>query len=138
VLLLLEGQLGLVQRAAQQRQPAVLDGPQPASGRGLLGLQQPGRRRGHGVLDGRDDRSNPRTTSRPARMNIRSAVGAVYQTVTRWSRRIRHQRRASNSAASQTTVTPRLSGAMMPYDVPVTQPGSAVHQNTSPGDSPSA
>ena len=27
---------------------------------------------------------------------------------------------------------------MTPYDIPVTQPGSAVHQNTSPGRSPSA
>ena len=26
-------------------------------------------------------------------------------------------------------VTPCVSGAMIPYEVPVTQPGSAVHQN---------
>ena len=30
-------------------------------------------------------------------------------------------------------VTPLVSGAMIPYDVPVTQPGSAVHQKTSSG-----
>ena len=59
-------------------------------------------------------RSKPRTTSAPARMNMRSAVGAVYQTVTCSSSRMRHQRRASNSPASHTTVTPRVSGEMMP------------------------
>ena len=55
---------------------------------------------------------------------MRIAVGAVYQTVTRWScenpvpaarRRTRPRRRS--------IVTPFVSGAMMPYDVPVTQPG---------------
>jgi hypothetical protein len=30
-------------------------------------------------------------------------------------------------------VTPFVSGAMMPYEVPVTHPGSAVHQYTSSG-----
>ena len=30
-------------------------------------------------------------------------------------------------------VTAFVSGATMPYDVPVTHPGSAVHQYTSPG-----
>ena len=38
---------------------------------------------------------------------------------------------ASKSASSTTLVTPSASGARMPYDIPVTQPGSAVHQNTS-------
>ena len=84
------------------------------------------------------DRSYSLASSPPVRISIRSAVGAVYQTVTRCPWRIRYQRRALNSPASQTTVTPWVSGATMPYDVPVTQPGSAVHQNTSPGRSPSA
>ena len=61
------------------------------------------------------------------------AVGAVYQTVTRWSCEVRYQRSASKSPSSTMLVTPWVSGEMMPYDVPVTQPGSAVHQNTSSG-----
>ena len=66
-------------------------------------------------------------------MSIRRAVGAVYQTVTRCSWRSEYQIGASNSAADVTRVTPWVSGAMMPYDVPVTQPGSAVHQKMSSG-----
>ena len=66
--------------------------------------------------------------SAPAFISMRSAVGAVYQTVTRCSSRMRYQRSASNSCSSTTHVTPQASGAMTPYDVPVTQPGSAVHQ----------
>ena len=69
----------------------------------------------------------------PARMSRRTAVGAVYQTVTRSSRSVAYQRSASNSASSTTLVTPSVSGATIPYDVPVTQPGSAVHQKTSCG-----
>ena len=45
--------------------------------------------------------------------------------------RTSYQRSASKSPSSTTLVTPSASGAMIPYDVPVTQPGSAVHQNTS-------
>ena len=59
---------------------------------------------------------------------MRIAVGAVYQTLTFSRSSIRYQRSASNSASSTIIVTPFVSGAMMPYDVPVTQPGSAVHQ----------
>ena len=81
----------------------------------------------------RADRSNSPARSARARISIRSAVGAVYQTVTRWSCSTRYHRRASNSPASVTAVTPCVSGAISPYDVPVTQPGSAVHQNTSSG-----
>ncbi len=79
----------------------------------------------------RADRSCPRACSAPARISMRSAVGAVYQTVTRCSSRIVYQRSASNSSSSTMLVTPHVSGATIPYDVPVTQPGSAVHQNTS-------
>ena len=64
---------------------------------------------------------------------MRSAVGAVYQTVTRCSARIRYQRSASISSSSTMVVTPWVSGAITPYEVPVTQPGSAVHQYTSSG-----
>ena len=64
-------------------------------------------------------------------MSIRNAVGAVYQTVTRSCSSSWYHRRASNSSSSTTQVTPHVSGAMTPYDVPVTQPGSAVHQKTS-------
>ena len=64
---------------------------------------------------------------------MRIAVGAVYQTLTRSARRMPYQRSASKSASSTMLVRPCVSGAMMPYDVPVTQPGSAVHQKTSSG-----
>src|SRR3972149_844670 len=64
---------------------------------------------------------------------MRIAVGAVYQTETFCSWRMRYQRSASKSPSSTTLVTPLVKGAMMPYEVPVTQPGSAVHQKTSSG-----
>ena len=54
---------------------------------------------------------------------MRIAVGAVYQTVTRSRSRISYQRVASNSSGSTIIVTPFVSGAMIPYEVPVTQPG---------------
>ena len=44
-----------------------------------------------------------------------------------------YQRSASKSASSTTLVTPLVSGETMPYEVPVTQPGSAVHQKMSCG-----
>jgi hypothetical protein len=59
---------------------------------------------------------------------MRIAVGAVYQTLIRSSASSRYQRWASNSSRSTSEVTPCSSGAMIPYEVPVTQPGSAVHQ----------
>ena len=50
-----------------------------------------------------------------------------------------YQRRASNSPVVDQHRRRRwVSGAMMPYDVPVTQPGSAVHQKTSSGRRSSA
>ncbi|CAH0297188.1 hypothetical protein SRABI26_04416 [Arthrobacter sp. Bi26] len=61
-------------------------------------------------------------------MSMRKAVGAVYQTVTPCSARIRYHRSASISSSSTMAVTPWLRGAITPYEVPVTQPGSAVHQ----------
>ena len=84
------------------------------------------------------DSSRPASGSAPAFMSIRSAVGAVYQTLTRSCSRIEYQRTASNSASSTMQVTPQASGETRPYDVPVTQPGSAVHQNTSPSRRSSA
>ena len=56
------------------------------------------------------------------------AVGAVYQTVTFSRARVSYQRAASKSCSSESIVQPIVSGAMMPYEVPVTHPGSAVHQ----------
>jgi hypothetical protein len=58
------------------------------------------------------DRSCP--VAVPARISIRSAVGAVYQTVTRWCSRIRYQRSTSKSSSSTTEVTPQVSGAITP------------------------
>ena len=60
------------------------------------------------------ERSWARATSLPARISIRSAVGAVYQTVTRCSARMRYQRSASISSSSTTAVTPCSRGAMTP------------------------
>ena len=72
-------------------------------------------------------------SSAPTRISTRIAVGAVYQTVTRSFCSSRYQRSASKSPSSTMLVTPLVSGAIMPYDVPVTQPGSAVHQKISSG-----
>ena len=74
-----------------------------------------------------------RARSSPAFIIIRIAVGAVYQTLTRSRARISYQRTASKSLSSTTLVMPSESGATMPYEVPVTHPGSAVHQYTSSG-----
>jgi hypothetical protein len=62
----------------------------------------------------RRDRSCGLASSAPAFMSIRTAVGAVYQTVTRSSSRMRYQRSASNSASSTMLVTPLASGETMP------------------------
>ena len=72
-----------------------------------------------------------RAASAPVFIIMRTAVGAVYQTLTRSRPRIAYHRSASKSASSTTCVIPCASGAMTPYEVPVIQPGSAVHQNTS-------
>ncbi len=53
-------------------------------------------------------------TSAPARMSMRTAVGAVYQTSTRSSSITEYQRSASNSPSSMMLVTPQVSGAMIP------------------------
>ncbi len=72
---------------------------------------------------------NFRARSSPALISMRIAVGAVYHTDTFSCSRIRYQRSASKSSGSTIEVMPWSSGAMIPYDVPVTQPGgSAVHQ----------
>ena len=51
--------------------------------------------------------------------------------VTRCRAGCRTSARRRSRASSTMLVTPCVSGEMMPYDVPVTQPGSAVHQKTS-------
>jgi hypothetical protein len=48
------------------------------------------------------ERSYRAPASAPTFISIRTAVGAVYQTLTRWSWRIPYQRSASNSASSTT------------------------------------
>ena len=60
------------------------------------------------------DRSNRLVISVPTFISILIAVGAVYQTVTFWSCRIRYQRSASNSAWSTINVAPFVSGEIMP------------------------
>ena len=60
------------------------------------------------------ERSWPAARSGPARISIRIAVGAVYQTLTRSRSRMRYQRSASKSSASTMLVTPFVSGAMIP------------------------
>ncbi len=73
-------------------------------------------------------RSCSLTRSSPARMSMRSAVGAVYHTVTPYFSRMLYHIPASNRPSYDTIDVPRYHGPNMPYDVPVTQPGSAVHQ----------
>ncbi len=53
-------------------------------------------------------------SSAPAFISMRMAVGAVYQTLTRSSSRMRYQRTASKSASSTMLVTPCTSGVTMP------------------------
>ena len=78
-----------------------------------------------------DDMSYSLVMSVPAFVSMRIAVGAVYQTVTRLSWMIPYHRSASSSPSSTRLVTPCTNGAMIPYEVPVTHPGSAVHQKMS-------
>ncbi len=67
-------------------------------------------------------------TSSPAFIRERMAVGAEYQTVTLCFSMNLYQASAEKPVSMTHWVTPRLQGPMMPYEVPVTQPGSAVHQ----------
>ena len=60
------------------------------------------------------DRSCSLRASAPARISIRTAVGAVYQTRDPLALERRYQRSASNSPSSTTIVTPCVSGAMIP------------------------
>jgi hypothetical protein len=59
-------------------------------------------------------KSRPAAASGPARISIRMAVGAVYQTCTRSASRMPYQRSSSNSASSTTAVARLASGATMP------------------------
>ena len=75
-----------------------------------------------------DERSWRLTTSSPSFIRRRIAVGAEYQTVTRRFSRNEYQRSAPKPASRTTCVAPFDQGPMIPYDVPVTHPGSALHQ----------
>jgi hypothetical protein len=68
------------------------------------------------------------TNSTPSRIRRRIAVGAEYHTVTRYFCMNAYQRGALKPASSTAWVAPFAHGPMIPYEVPVTQPGSAVHQ----------
>ena len=60
---------------------------------------------------------------------MRIAVGAVYQTADLLLLQDSVPALGVEVSSSiDARVTPCSSGAMMPYEVPVTQPGSAVHQ----------
>src|SRR5208283_3823460 len=74
------------------------------------------------------DKSCRRTTSVPSFIRSRMAVGAEYQTVTRRLSMNSYQRSALKPESSTTWVAPFDHGPIMPYDVPVTHPGSALHQ----------
>ena len=56
------------------------------------------------------------------------AVGAEYQTLIRRFSMKPYQRSAPKPESRTACVTPFDQGPMIPYDVPVTQPGSALHQ----------
>ena len=77
------------------------------------------------------DKSYLPGTASPAFINIRIAVGAVYHTVTLYFSIISYQELALKPPSYITCVIPLVHGADIPYDVPVTHPGSAVHQYTS-------
>src|SRR5512136_3064401 len=76
----------------------------------------------------RQERSNFLTISSPSFISERMAVGAEYQTVMRYFSMKRYHDSALKPASRTHWVTPLAHGPMMPYEVPVTQPGSAVHQ----------
>src|SRR5690242_6650781 len=78
-----------------------------------------------------EDRSYFSTSCSPAAINMRNAVGAEYHTVMRCFWIVSYQSAASKRPPRITFVAPFSHGAKMPYDVPVTQPGSAVHQYVS-------
>ena len=75
-----------------------------------------------------EERSNFFTTWSPAAINMRNAVGAEYHTVTRRSSTVLYHASASKRPPRTTLVAPLSHGAKIPYEVPVTHPGSAVHQ----------
>ena len=67
-------------------------------------------------------------TSSPSFINALIAVGAVYHTVILCFSMNEYQPSAVKPESSTHCVIPLDHGPIMPYDVPVTQPGSAVHQ----------
>src|SRR5690606_17969674 len=68
------------------------------------------------------------TTSSPAPISILNAVGALYQTVIPKSSIVLYQLSGLKRPPTITFVAPFNHGPKIPYEVPVTQPGSAVHQ----------
>src|SRR5699024_9195612 len=78
-----------------------------------------------------DDKSYLSIISSPALINILNAVGAVYHIVTLYSSIIPYQASGENLPPTIQFVTPFNQGLKIPYEVPVTHPGSAVHQYTS-------
>ena len=67
-------------------------------------------------------------TSSPAFISERIAVGAEYHMLILCFSINLYQLSAENPASRTHWVTPLLNAPMIPYDVPVTHPGSAVHQ----------
>src|SRR5690606_41472403 len=74
------------------------------------------------------ERSYSFTNASPAPISIRKAVGALYQTVTPKSSMALYHPSGEKRPPKITVVVPVSQGAKTPYAVPVTQPGSAVHQ----------
>jgi hypothetical protein len=71
----------------------------------------------------RADRSRPSRRARPGPHQHPDRGRRRVPDGDRCSSRIRYQRSASNSASSTIIVTPCVSGATIPYEVPVTHPG---------------
>ncbi|OPX83886.1 MAG: hypothetical protein A4E52_01761 [Pelotomaculum sp. PtaB.Bin013] len=72
------------------------------------------------------------TASSPAAANILKAVGALYQLVTPYFSRVAYQSSALKRPPLMIVALPTSQGPQTEYETPVIQPGSAVHQNTSP------
>ena len=103
--------------------PAGLGLPPVVVDRQTEGLDAPAHRlRVQGLADAGDEPQAGHgwaaASSVPARIIIRTAVGAVYQTDTCSSWSTWYQRSASKSASSTTLVTPSASGARMPVRHP--------------------
>src|SRR3989344_423989 len=78
-----------------------------------------------------DDRLYLLIISSPSAISILTAVGAVYQTFTLYSSIILYQRSGLNLPSNTTADAPFAHDPKISYAIPVTHPGSAVHQYTS-------